>query len=102
MTTISDKKAEKCLSDWINHMVETNNLSFETVLKLHNGKIFHVAIWLENDSKTKIYLVTEDIPTFTNCSVCGKTLEGKETEKSKYHDCENAEIAEIIQSRKYS
>ena len=51
MTTISDNKAEKCLNDWIQYMVETNNLSFEVVRKLKNGKAFRVKIEEINSSQ---------------------------------------------------
>lgn len=44
MTTISDKKAEKCLSDWIQYMAEIGSPSFETVIALQNGKQFRVTI----------------------------------------------------------
>ena len=44
MTTISDKKAETCLRDWIQYMAETNQLAYKTSLKTKSGVVFTVEI----------------------------------------------------------
>jgi hypothetical protein len=51
VTTISDKKAEKCLNDWLQYMFEINSPLLVKVVKLRgSGKTYKITI-KEEDSK---------------------------------------------------